>query len=440
MQHILVLGAGLSASYLIKHLLTEAPKLGFTVTVADANLETAQRKIAHSTHGKAVELNVTDTDKLSSLIAQHHMVLSLLPPPMHPMVADYCITHRKHLITASYVSTEMQALHEKAQQAGVLLLNECGLDPGIDHASAMKLIHDIQQRGGVITSFKSYCGGLIAPEYDDNPWHYKFTWNPRNVVLAGQATAKYLYKGQLKYITPQHIFEETEPVTINGLGKYESYANRDSLGYIIPYGIESAHTVLRGTLRSEGYCKAWNQLVKLGLTDDTFTIDAAHSLTYRQWLNAFVPGDDINTLEQRVADYLSLDPSSAVFQNLVWLGLFTNQAIPFTKGSPAQILQALLEQKWKLKAGELDMILMKHVLSYTLDGKEHQVSSELVVKGEDEVYTAMSKTVGMPIAIAALQLLKGEITLTGVHIPIVPQLYNPILSELAQVGISFHEY
>jgi saccharopine dehydrogenase-like NADP-dependent oxidoreductase len=440
MQHILVLGAGLSASYLIKYLLSKAPEGLFTVTVADANAETALHKIGNSTFGKAIGLDASDTAKLNSLISEHDIVLSLLPPTMHPVVARYSIANKKHFISASYVSPEMLALHTEAEQAGVLLLNECGLDPGIDHASAMKLIHDIQSRGGEITSFKSYCGGLIAPEYDDNPWHYKFTWNPRNVVLAGQATAKYLHNGQLKYITPRHIFEQTEPVSINGLGNYESYANRDSLGYIIPYGIESAHTVLRGTLRSEGYCKAWNQLVKLGLTDDTFVIDDANAYTYREWLNAFVPGNDMSKLEARVATHLAMDANSVAFQNLVWLGIFDNQPILQEKATPAQILQHLLEQKWKLKPAELDMIVMKHIVSYTLEGKTHEVSSELVVKGEDEVYTAMSKTVGMPIAIAALQLLQQNITLKGVHIPIHPQVYNPILDELKQVGINFNEY
>ncbi len=439
MQHILVLGAGLSSSYLIRFLLNKAPGYSFEITVADADSEMASRKIGNATHGTAIGLDVSDGDKLSKLISKHDIVISLLPPTLHPLVARFCITHRKHLITASYVSPEMQALHHDAEQAGVLLLNECGLDPGIDHLSAMKIIHNIQQKGGIITSFKSFCGGLVAPEYDDNPWNYKFTWNPRNVVLAGQAPAKYRYNGQLKFITPQHIFEQTERVEITGLGNYESYANRDSLGYIEPYGIESAHTVLRGTLRKEGYCKAWNQLVRLGLTDDSFVIEHANKHSYRQWLNAFVPGDDIKQLEERTAQLLGCSPSSEYFQKISWLGLFSDEIIPLEKATPAQILQNLLERKWKLKAGELDMIVMKHIIHYTLEGNSYEVSSELIVKGEDEVYTAMAKTVGLPMALAVLHILKGSVNLKGVHIPIKPEIYEPILHELQQLNITFTE-
>ncbi len=439
MQKILVIGAGLSSSYLIKYLLENAPNHNWTISVADANMGTAQTKINGSKHGIAIELNAADQTKRSQLIAEHDLVISMLPATMHIDVAHDCIQHQKHLVTASYVSDEMKHLDAEAQKAGVLFLNECGLDPGIDHLSAMKLIHEIQDKGGKITSFKSFCGGLVAPEFDDNPWNYKFTWNPRNVVLAGQATAKYLENGSIKFIPAAHIFEQTEDVVMTGYGHFESYANRDSLGYIEPYGITGAQTVLRGTLRKKGYSKAWNQLVKLGLTDDSFTIHDAHTLTLRQYVNAFVPGTDIRQLEKRTAQFLQTDETSEAFQKLKWLGIFDETPIAMQEATPAQILQTVLQQKWKLNTGELDMIVMKHQIGYELDGVKHNVNSELVVKGEDDVLTAMSKTVGLPLAIAVKHILLGTIKSRGVHIPLTAEFYLPILNELEKYGIQFSE-
>lgn len=440
MQRILVLGAGLSSSYLIKYLLENAPNHHWTVSVADAHKSTAQDKINGSPYGVAIELNAADQTKRSLLIAEHDLIISMLPASMHIDVAKDCLLHHKHLVTASYVSEEMKALDNEAKKAGVLFLNECGLDPGIDHLSAMKLIHEIQAKGGTITSFKSFCGGLVAPEFDDNPWNYKFTWNPRNVVLAGQATARYLANGSLKFIPAAHIFEQTEDVVITDYGHFESYANRDSLGYIEPYGITGAQTVLRGTLRKKGYSKAWNQLVKLGLTDDSFTIHEANKLTLRTFVHAFVPGTDLHELEKRTALFLQIAETSEEFTKLKWLGIFDETPITLAEATPAQILQQVLQQKWKLQAGELDMIVMKHSINFEIQNSKFKMESELVVKGEDDVLTAMAKTVGLPLAIAAKLILENNIDLTGVHIPILPQIYEPILAELAQYNIVFNEH
>lgn len=438
MKHILVLGAGLSSAYLIRYLLENAQAGQWQVTVADIQLQQAQSHILNHANGKAVGLESNDVLTRNELIASHDLVISLLPPTMHVEVAQACIRFGKHLITASYISEAMHKLDADAKAAGLLLLNECGLDPGIDHLSAMQLIHAIQQKGGTITSFQSHCGGLVAPEFDDNPWHYKFTWNPRNVVLAGQATAKFKQHGTVKYITPQHLFEQTQPVSVKGYGNFESYANRDSLGYIEPYGIESAGTVFRGTLRKQGFSAAWNLLVRLGLTDDGYQLDATN-LTMRQWLNAYVPGTDETKLEERLCAFLAIERNSKSFALLEWLGLFTNATFSLTYGSPAQLLQSVLQQKWKLKPGELDMIVMKHELTYELEGKTFYTESELVVKGESERFTAMAKTVGLPLGIAAKLVIQQKVQLSGVHMPIQPVLYEPMLAELKQYGIAFTE-
>ncbi|MCC7533893.1 MAG: saccharopine dehydrogenase NADP-binding domain-containing protein [Bacteroidia bacterium] len=439
MNTILVLGAGLSSTYLINYLIAHAATYNWEITVADGNLETAKLKTNNNPLTKAVCINANDEQAVSDLIKQHDVVISMLPAFMHVPIAKNCITHKKHLITASYISNEMQELHTQAIEAGVLLLNECGLDPGIDHLSAIKLIHEIKDKGGMITSFKSFCGGLVSPKYDDNPWNYKFTWNPRNVVVAGQSTAKYLSQGEIKFIPPSRIFTETENIEIENHGAYESYANRDSLGYINVYGIENAQTVLRGTLRKKGFSKAWNNLVKLGLTDDSFVIPNSDEMTYRELLNAFTPGDNINNLEQRVASFLNITTTNQEFEKLKWLGLFENQKITCKAGSPAAILQALLQQKWKLKEGELDRIVMYHELEFKLNNKQKKVTSSLVVDGETQVLTAMAKTVGLPLAIATKLIMLKKIQLKGVHLPILPELYLPILEELKTYGIRFEE-
>lgn len=439
MKKILVIGAGLSSSYLIKYLTSQALQNNWQVTVADSNKESAERKINGVANSFAIALNANNSDEINQAVSAHDIVISLLPPFMHVVIAKACITHKKHLVTASYVSEEMHQLHGEALQAGVLLLNECGLDPGIDHLSAMKMIDDIKKQGGTIDVFKSFCGGLIAPEYDDNPWNYKFTWNPRNVVLAGQATAKYLEQGELKFIPAQRIFMQTEPVYVYGYGAFESYANRDSLGYIAPYGIENAHTVLRGTLRKKGYSNAWNCLVKLGLTDDSFIIHHADQLTYRSWLSAFTPGNRTDELEKRICNFLEINQNDELFSKLHWLGLFSEEKITLKEASPAAILQHLLEQKWKLKKGELDMIVMHHEIEATIENKKRKLSSSLIVKGENEVLTAMAKTVGLPMAIACKLILADQIGARGVQIPVSAEFYNPILKELEQFGVKFEE-
>lgn len=440
MKSILVIGAGLSSSYLIKHLASFSKKENFTLTVADASIAVVEQRIKKFKNINGIALDINNKEERQKHINNATVVISLLPPALHVTVATDCIKYKKHLVTASYISEPMQQLHTQALKADVLLLNEMGLDPGIDHLSAIKLIHQIQQQGGVISSFKSYCGGLVAPEFDNNPWNYKFTWNPKNVITAGQSIATYLENGQIKYIPPNKIFNQTQDVTIKNLGKFESYANRDSLGYIKPYGIQSAKNVLRGTLRKKGYCSGWQILVTLGLTDDKLTLYNSNQLTYRKFLCAFIPGANSNNLEKQFCKYLNIGLTSKIFKKIQWLGLFEHEKIELANATPAQILLGLLEKKWKLNQHDLDMVVMKHEISYLLKGKNHKIHSSLVVTGDDNTYTAMAKTVGLPLALAARLILKNKIKLRGVQLPVYKEIYIPVLAELSRYNIKFNEH
>ncbi len=437
MKKILVIGAGLSSGYLINYLLKQANKEKWFVTVADAVIETAAQKIGKSKFGKAVELDINNSNLRKELIQEADIVVSLLPPTLHFIAAKDCLTLKKHLVTASYLTEEMRSLHPAALKANVLFLNEIGLDPGIDHLSAMQMIQNIQAKGGEITGFESYCGGLVAPEFDDNPWNYKFTWNPKNVVLAGQATARYIDNGLLKFIPPNRIFTQVKNVKVGKHGLFESYANRDSLGYIEPYGIGSAQTVLRGTLRRKGFSEAWNCLVKLGLTDNSYTLPHSEKLTYRALVAAFLNVKNEAETEQKLAEFLAISKTSKLFKKIIWLGLLEPNAISLKNATPAEALQKLLQEKWKLQAGELDQIVMKHEITYTLKGKNLQEHAYLVVNGENQQLTAMAKTVGLPMGIAVKLILQGKIKSRGVQIPLNREFYEPILAELATYGVQF---
>lgn len=437
MKKILIIGAGLSASYLIKYLLANATKEKWHITLADANLELAQKKIAKNKNGIAVALDIQNEKQRAKFIAASDIVVSMLPAHLHLLAANDCLKFKKHLVTASYLSEEMKRLHTQALKANVLFLNEIGLDPGIDHLSAMQMIQNIQAKGGEIHSFESYCGGLIAPTFDDNPWNYKFTWNPRNVVLAGQATARYLENGLLKFIPPNRIFTQTKAIKVGKSGNYEAYANRDSLSYIEPYGIGSAKTVLRGTLRKKGYSAAWNCLIKLGLTDDTYILPHSEKLNYRELVTALIPAANTKNIETELAKFLAITKSSSLYKKIIWLGLLEEKAIGIKEATPAQALQKLLQEKWQLKAGELDQIVMKHEISYYLNNKLMHDHAYLVVDGENQTLTAMSKTVGLPMAIATKLILQNKIKSRGVQIPLSREFYEPILKELNKYGIAF---
>ena len=440
MKNILVIGAGRSASSMIKYLLDHSAKENWVVTVSDLSLEMVNRKTGNHPNARAIVLDINNEQQRREEIAKSDIVISMLPAFMHYHVAVDCVASKKHLVTASYVSKEIQELDAQASKAGIIFLNEMGLDPGIDHMSAMQIIDQVKKDGGEILSFKSYCGGLIAPESNDNPWGYKFTWNPRNVVLAGQGTAQYKEKGIYRFIPYNRLFTQTETITVDGYGDFDAYANRDSLSYQKPYGLENIPTILRGTLRMPGFCGAWNAFVKLGWTDDTYTIADSENITYSELLNAFLPAGN-EPLKKRLASFVGESENSEVIQKLVWLGILENEKIKMKKASPAVILQDLLERKWKLKEQDVDMIVMQHQFEYITkaEGRKGSIVSSLVVKGEDSVHTAMAKTVGLPVAIAVKLILQGKIGLKGVVIPTVAEIYSPVLKELEMSGIIFKE-
>lgn len=439
MSKILVLGAGLSSSDLIKYLLDHSKVLGWTVRVGDLSLETARQKVNKHPNGQAIQFDINNNKQLQEEVSWATAVISLLPAFMHPVVAQECVRQGKHMLTASYVSDTMKSLHEEAQQKGIALLNELGVDPGIDHMSAMRVIDEIRAKGGKLIGFISNTGGLVAPESDNNPWNYKFTWNPRNVVLAGQGVAQYLENGQYKY-TPYHrLFTNVREYNIMDLGKFEMYPNRDSLKYREIYGIEDIQTIIRGTLRRAGYCKAWNVFVQLGMTDDTYKMANSEKLTKREFLNSFLPYHPNETVEEKLKRIIPDALDEVVFNKLKWLGMFDNEPIGLANASPAQLLQRILEPKLALGPNDKDMIVMQHIFDYELSGKKHRKISTMVIIGKDTVHTAMSITVGTPLAIATKLLLTGQVKDRGVIVPTKPQLYNPLLNELENYGIEFTE-
>jgi saccharopine dehydrogenase-like NADP-dependent oxidoreductase len=438
-KQILVIGAGRSSSALIDYLLKNAAAEEWFITVGDVSKQTVLAKTRQHPLSKAIAFNVDNAQQRESEIAKADMVVSLLPASMHYNVAKDCVHLKKHMATASYVSKEIGGLDAAARKSGLVLLNECGLDPGLDHMSAMKIIDHIKETGGTLTSFKSYCGGLVAPESNDNPWGYKFSWNPRNVVLAGQGTAQYVEDSKYKYIPYNRLFLQTDTIEIKGYGTFEGYANRDSLLYRTPYGLENIATLFRGTLRMKGYCRAWNAFVALGLTDDTYTISHSDNLTYCELIEAYLPKGKQPT-KQKFAAFLQENVDSEVMQKLEWLGIFTDKQITLNNATPAQLLQQLLEEKWKLNTHDKDLVVMQHIFEFN-DSKDQpkRIIADLVVKGEDQVNTAMAKTVGLPLAIAVKLILKNKLNTRGVIIPTLKELYEPILEELKSFQVVFNE-
>lgn len=439
MPTILLFGAGKSATSLIDFLADSCRDGSRKLRVADLDPALATAKLKGRVHTEAVTVDLEQEDSRRQLIQKADLVISMLPASLHPTLAADCLKLGVHFFTASYESEALRAMKQEIEAKGLLFLNECGLDPGIDHLSALKIIHEAQSRGEVIRSFKSYCGGLLAPESEDNPWKYKFTWNPRNVVLAGQGMSKFLEHGEVKLVPYTQLFKRVETIHFPGLGDFDGYPNRDSLNYRAIYGLEEAHTLLRGTLRRAGFCKAWDVFVQLGMTDDTASFQLPIGSTYRQFLNTFLPCSDPLTVEEKLAELIP-ELDFPTFEKLQWLGFFEQKLLPKTEGSPAQLLQAILEEQWALQPTDRDMIVMQHQFEIQTQNGTKKIISSLVDVGQDAVYTAMAKTVGLPLAIAVDLFLKGEISLRGLHLPVVPELYLPILNALEKEGIRFQEW
>jgi saccharopine dehydrogenase-like NADP-dependent oxidoreductase len=440
MRNLLIIGAGRSATALITYILGQAQQFNFLVTVADTDIELARKKINDHSHGRAIWLDAAKPNDRRDVIARHDVVVSLLPPQMHLEVAQDCITLGKHMVTASYVSKQVFRLGDEARQRALVFMNEIGLDPGIDHMSAMQRIHKIQKSGGKITAFYSYTGGVVAPESDDNPWHYKFSWNPRNVVLAGQGTAQFLEDGKLKYIPYRRLFRQFRLVDIPQMGQWEVYANRDSLVYREAYGLQNIRTLFRGTIRHQGFCNAWNALVRIGLTDATFPIVDSDQLSYHDLMEAFLGiSQHTGSVKDRMAKMLETEPDSDVMQKMEWLGLFSKRRIKINNATPALILENLLLDKWALQPNDRDMVIMQHVFEYEQQRKKRKMTSTLVMKGVDSNETAMSRLVGLPLGIFVKLLMQGKISTTGVNIPTMPEVYEPVMAELEEYGVKFME-
>jgi len=433
MKKVLVLGAGLVARPLVNYLLRQPD---FSVTVADVEAGRAAKLVGGHPRGAAEVLDIADRSALASAIGRADLVVSMVPYIYHPVVAELAVEQGKPVVTASYVSPAMKALDARARERGVILLNELGLDPGIDHMEAMRVIHDVHDAGGSVLGFTSWCGGLPAPEANTNPFGYKFSWSPRGVLLASKNSAQFLKDGRI--VTIPDIFARPETIGIPGLGEFEGYPNRDSVAYKETYGIPEALTVFRGTLRYPGWCETLRQMLALGLLDD-----APQDRSGATWdglmreLAQAAPGVDTRAA---VASRLGLEEGSAVLGRLEWLGLFEETSLPSAKGSILDNLTVLMMDKLRYEAGERDMIVLQHeFLTRTESGRTERIVSTLVDYGEPGGDSSMSRTVGLPSAIGARLVLEGRIGLTGVRVPVEPEIYGPILGELETMGVRFEE-
>ncbi len=438
MKNILIFGSGRSSKILISYLQSHALEYNWKIRVADIQPddEDQQKSVIYSI------LNVQDEKDRDDAVKNADLVISMLPARFHPLVAKSCVQFSKNLLTASYETPELKVFEEEVNQKGLFFLNECGLDPGLDHMSAMRLIDQIKNEGHEMLCFESFTGGLVAPESDNNPWNYKFSWNPRNVVLAGQGgPAKFIQNGKIKYIPYNRLFRRTELIDLKEFGMFEGYANRDSLKYLEKYSLQGIPTIFRGTLRRPGFSRAWNVFVQLGATDDSYYLEDSENMTYRDFINSFLPYHPTDSVELKLFHYLNIPQDSEVIYKLKWLGIFDTTPIGLKQATPAQVLEKILKEKWQLKSQDKDMIVMWHKFEY-IDRETQQKkvkTSSLVVTGENRKNTAMAKTVGLPLAVAAKLILTGQLHLKGMYIPNISEIYEPVLSELENYGILFKE-
>ena len=442
MRKILIVGAGKSSPYLIKYLLDKSQEEELLIHITDLDTNHI-KKYQKYENCKVSPINISSEKEREEFISESDLVISMLPARFHIILAKSCLKLKRNLLTASYVSEEMKTLTDDIKNSELLFLNEMGLDPGIDHMSAKKIIDELVANGAKINSFKSYTGGLIAPESDNNKWNYKFTWNPRNVVLAGQGIpAKYIENNKYKYIPYNRLFKNTEKIKIEKYGQFEVYPNRDSLKYREIYSLNNIKTMIRGTIRKVGFSESWNMFVKLGLTNDSFRISNSENMSYKEYVNCFLPYDDKLSIEKKLQRVLSISKGDENWEKIKEIDILSsNKKIPLKNASPAQILEYILKDAWKLEKKDKDMIVMYHEFGYeTSLGENEKIISTMVCKGKDDTYTAMAKTVGLPLAISSILLLNNKINLTGIHTPIDKEIYNPVLKELEANGINFEEY
>jgi saccharopine dehydrogenase (NADP+, L-glutamate forming) len=441
LKTILLFGAGKSATVLINYLLAESATNHWQIIVADADKNLIEAKTKNAPNTEAAVVDITKDEQRTALIQRANLVISMMPPALHYLVAKDCVALSKHLLTASYIDEQIRNLAPEITSKGLFFLCEMGLDPGIDHMSAMKIIDNLKTAGAKITSFKSHCGGLVAPESDSNPWHYKISWNPRNIIMAGNAGA--VYKEAGKTVTTEYhaVFENSQTVAFPGLTDLAWYANRDSLSYIPIYKLEEAATFIRTTLRYPSFCFGWDYIVNLGLTDTEDHDNIIDCETYLDWIER-----KLYAVENREMDlneyfelYVQEEKEPLIKELFNYLALTANTKLPKAAQCSADILQCIAEDKFAMQQNDKDMIVMLHEIDYIINGSQSSIKSALLVKGEDNLQTAMAKTVGLPLGIAAKLILSGEIVLTGLHIPTHKAVYEPVLKELARHGIVFEE-
>ncbi len=438
---IVLFGAGKSASVLIDFLKQKATEKNWKIVIADANEQVAKEKVGHHDLVEARGISLEHESERKALVSAAEVVISLMPPHLHRLLALDCLELGKHLLTASYLDSEIRNLSEAVQAKDILFLYEMGLDPGIDHMSAMQLIHHIQSAGGVIHGFHSHCGGLVAPESDNNPWHYKISWNPRNILLAGKAGAIFKSDNSIIQTDYEKLFDANQLVAVPGMGDYGWYANRDSLSYIPTYHLETVQDFMRTTLRHPNFIKGWKCITAWKLTDEEKRIQS-DGLSYAEFFQTYINQHGTarwKAIVENPEQAMLSDDEDIVWKQLLFLGIQDNKLINKGETTAADILQSILENKLALSPEDKDMIIMLHEIKYRKDDKEHEIKSSLVVKGSDSIHTAMAKTVGLPLGIAASLLLEGKIKERGVHIPAVEGIYNPVLKELENHDISFQE-
>lgn len=436
MKSILLFGAGKSATSLIDYLGKICGEKNWKLYICDANLSSALSKSSPFSCAEAISFDITNTEKRQQLISQTDIVISMLPPAFHFLVAKDCLTFSKNFLTASYIDTNVHSLSDEIETKGLLFLNEMGLDPGIDHMSAMKIINEIKNKGGTITSFKSYCGGLVSPESDDNPWHYKITWNPINVVAAGNSGAFYKKKGEIVEVLYSKVFaDEKQLVEVPGIGSLSWYPNRDSLSYIDTYQLHGISTFIRTTLRYPSFCRGWNKIVHLDLTNKNDHEEIKNCITFEDWF--------ILKREKFLENETGIDESvffdSEFLEQVDFVGLRSKEKLPELFPDSGSLLQYLLEKNLAMKPADKDMVIMLHEIEFSISEENKQTRSYLIVKGHDKTHTAMAKTVGLPLGIAATLILENKIKVTGLHIPVIPEIYEPILKELELNGVQFNE-
>jgi saccharopine dehydrogenase-like NADP-dependent oxidoreductase len=436
---ILLFGAGKSATVLINFLLQQCEIHSWQLKVADVREDLILLKTKGHPNSQAISMNIQDDVLRASWIQKSDIVISMMPPALHILIARDCIEYKKSLLTASYVDDAIRAMHKDAEAAGILFLCEMGLDPGIDHMSAMQVIDHLKDQQATITSFKSHCGGLIAPESDNNPWHYKISWNPRNVVLAGKSGALYLNHNQQVQEPYESLFDASRMVQVEGVD-YAYYPNRNSIPYINLYKLHHANTFFRTTLRHPDFMRGWQKVIQMKLTDE-HTRYQTNGLTPAAFFKQHLQQPDVQNAETTVIlnQFNTLD--NGVFaQQMRFLGWNDDTtSINLGEASAADVMQWLLENKLALQPQDKDRIVMLHEIEYLLNDAHHLIQCSLVVDGDDASATAMAKTVGLPLGIAAVCILNGSLKLTGVHVPVLPEIYNPVLKALETHGIRFHE-